>query len=139
MGRDVYWLMQLTSPVACGMTGFSNTSINLGPMVTPVWVLGQLHPDSEWPWGKNKLLLSKKDEWTLGKQEQQISLTWLDQIPQHFSATTKLFVAGQAPGCNPVRNCQAAAELLLTWSQLKWARPGGRATKESLRISDTAF
>lgn len=30
-------------------------------------------------------------------------------------------------------------ELLLTWSQLKWARPGGRATKESLQISDTAF
>lgn len=81
MGRGVYWLTQLTSPVAYGVIGFSNISINLGPVVSPVWVLGQLHPDSEWPWGsspaKEKQTAVVKEGWMDTGQARTTDISYL--------------------------------------------------------------
>lgn len=41
--------------------------------------------EAVFPKGEVSCCCQKEDEWTLGKQEQQMALTLLNQIPQHFN------------------------------------------------------
>jgi hypothetical protein len=97
----------------------------------------QHYLDWEWAGGdfpqrKSKLLLSKEGWMAI----EQARTAFLNQIPRHLNDICSSVV--MQPGCNPIRNCQATVELLLTWPPEKWAQPGAGLQSRAHK-SDTAF